>query len=371
MVYTHGLKPCPERDVGSSPTRDTVKMNTKKFIPFLIWFIASFLVLGLLDSYLVAVNELRFTPRSGFSFDFSYTLQTISGFWIWILGVFVVSYLVVHFASRVVLVSRILLVLLIVATIGVAFLANWVARQPCEGLGCIGISISMLIAELVWIISASAVPLLVYSSFRETDTILKNKKFWLSGVVMLFSLSFLWFFATSPTKATLEEKGKVASEEIQQLYADSSFPIFEPGYLPERVVRLGHEYVIEWGQGLAGAYKEYTRKYLYQYDTIQSTSFTITQEKPQNPISDDQYFQVVYDQYRKDTAHRPEDEFQTLTINGYPAYYVQFGESLGGEVVVFRDGVKIVISLKARENLKPVIPKDEMIKIVESLERVN
>ena len=23
MVYTHGLKPCPERDVGSSPTRDT------------------------------------------------------------------------------------------------------------------------------------------------------------------------------------------------------------------------------------------------------------------------------------------------------------------------------------------------------------
>jgi len=349
------------------------KMNTKKLIPFLIWFIASFLLLRLLDSYLAAINQLRFTPQSGFSLDFAYALQTISGFWIWILGVFVVSYLVVHFVSRVVLASRILLVLLVIATIGVAFFANWVAKQPCEGLGCIGISISIMIAELVWIISASAIPLLVYSSFHETGSRLKSKKFWLSGVIMLFVISSLWFFATAPTKAVLEEKGETASEEIQQLYSDPSFPIFSPTYLPKRVIGLRHEYVIEWGQGLVGEYTEYTRKYLYEFDSLKQNSFTITQEKPQATITDEEYFQVDYQQYQENTAHRSDYQFQPLTINGYPAYYVQFGESYvgGSEISLFRDGVKITISLKARENFKPVIPKDEMIKIAESLEKVN
>lgn len=237
---------------------------------------------------------------------------------------------------------------------------------------CIVIGLILLIAELVWIISAGAVPILSYSSFDKTGSIFKSKKFWLSGIIMVFSIFLLWFFAISPIRVELVEKAEVASNEIQQLYSDPSFPIFKPRYLPPRVVELSHEYVQNWGEYTPFPSTEYTRKYLYEFNSRKSNSFTIIQVKPQTILTDGEYFQKDYDSFLE-SSYYPSGYYQheILTINGYPAYYTEFAEEKGSEIFIFREGTKIVISLKTGGNIRPLIPKEEMIKIAESLKKVN
>lgn len=112
-------------------------MHAKTLIPFVVWFISAFVLVVVLESYLSGLNQLRFTPRTGFSIDFSSILTTVSSFWIWILAISIISYFAIKLISRSILASRVFLIWVIIAAIGIAILANWVLRQGCEGLDCI------------------------------------------------------------------------------------------------------------------------------------------------------------------------------------------------------------------------------------------
>lgn len=92
---------------------------------------------------------------------------------------------------------RLFLILIFSLAVVLTIFAFWVSLQPCEGLGCIGIGISLAIAEGWWLILAGALPILFAVSSEHKENILRTKELWITGILILFVVSSLWFFATS------------------------------------------------------------------------------------------------------------------------------------------------------------------------------
>jgi len=350
-------------------------MNEKSLSPlavigrFFIFFLLSIILLSLLDTFFYSIDVVRFTPREQVSFDVSRSLRILQLFWIWLLGIFVVGSTIIYLVSRSVLLSKIFLRLISVVTIGFAILAYWVSIQPCGGFGCsIGIGLSLLFAEASWIIAGASVPILFLSVLRRTENLLSDKKFWLTGILVLMGISILWFLTTSHLRAESAKRVSTAKSQIQNIYSDPTFPVYEPTYFPPSVGTVGHEWTANRTDSL-----EYIRR--YHYGPTKVNNFEILETKPKAPKPNEQYFQEDLNELKAEQSRFAGYEFykydlEVITINGNPALI--YTEHSFNKVLpilqLYVEGVRIKISMNvASEQLS----KEELIRIAESLQRKN
>ena len=362
-----GMQQQIQEVAASQPTSKSKLDFLSKIGFFIFWLVVAIVLIILLDSFSHGFDQLRFTPRKGFSLDFSYQLEILRAFGVWIIGIIVVGSLITYFVSKSVVISKIFLILVLILTVGFSALAYYVSRQPCEGLGCIGIGFSLWFAEATWFIAAGSLPILYISSIKGTNLV-KNKRFWLSGLVVLLGISILWFFTTSYLRAESSKKVSTAKSEVQQVYSDPNFPVFDPTYLPSAVGDVGHEWVADRENST-----EYIRNYSYSYGKTRALAFNLIETKPKVPKSDEAYFQEDLTKLNeKQKKFTDSDSFaynaEGLIVAGYPAiFYYQYGKY--PSLYLYREGVRIEISVNPGSDQQ--LSKEELIRIAESLKKVN
>jgi len=356
-----------------------------KFLLFFLWSFLAIVILVLLEGYFGGLNQQRFTPREGFSFDFSYPIEALKESGVWLVIILLVSSVVASLVSKSVLLSRSLLTLIALVAFG-GSIANYVSfQEDCEGLSCIGVVYSIWLSEATLIVAAGSVPILLYSSLKQTRNIITSKTFWLSGLLVLFGVSGLWSLSTSRLRGQITERSEVSKQEVQEIYSDSGIPVYEPTYFPPNVGKLGNEWVQDyrskgvfntnpgrnWESNYGGAL-EYKREYLYN-DVLQ---FLITEYKLEKEITDEQFYQNDLNQLQQEiqeSLNHPDPLFrkpnleniESLKISNFPAiYYLSYKSPV---LNVYRDGIRITIHVLADAKQ---IPKEEFIKVAESLKKV-
>lgn len=359
------IQPQVQEEVNNQPVTKSKSDFLTKIAFFIFWSLLGLVLITLLDGLLHSLDQIRFTPREQFSFDFSHQLEALRLFGVWIIGVLAVGSLITYFVSKSARLSRVALILIATLTIGFSALAYFVSLQPCEGLGCIGIGFSLWFAEAWLFIAAGSLPILYMSSSKEIS-LAKNKRFWLSGLVVLLGISILWFFTTSYIRGESAKKVSTAKSEIQQVYSDPNFPVFEPSYLPPSVGEVGHEWVADRQSSV-----EYIRWYLYGG----CTCFEISQEKSNVPQTPNDYLGKDISEINKTQEIYADDDtftssYEMLTINEEKAFYYSEKSNFGREntLYLYPEGVRIKLSVNISQ---AQLSKEQLIKIAESLKKVN
>lgn len=167
--------------------------------------------------------------------------------------------------------SKVLLVVLLIISFIVGVLNFWVASIPCEGLGCIGISVMRLVANAVWAVTFASTPVLLSNIVN-----LNVKRYLILTASMILVLSIVWlissisfakhFVEQAPIKrAGIEQYKQMEKEreqmaekilaEINEFHENPSFIVFEPTYLSPQIGKLGEEKFVDYlGQGDAYCY---------------------------------------------------------------------------------------------------------------------
>jgi hypothetical protein len=210
------------------------------------------------------------------------------------------------------------------------------------------------------------------SIWGRTENLLSDKKFWLTGILVLIGISIIWFLTMSPVIVRSIKEFSIAKSQIQKIYSDPTFPVYEPTYLPPSVGKLENENVYD-----LGGYVLYSR--VYRYGPTGHDSFVIEELKPKVPKSNEQYFQEDLNVLKVRQSLFADNEFykynpEVITINGNPALI--YPEDILGDKVflalqLYVEGVRIRISVWAYGLESEPLSKEELIKIAESLKRKN
>ncbi|MEK7617361.1 MAG: hypothetical protein AAB414_04875 [Patescibacteria group bacterium] len=350
-------------------------MNGKRSGPlvvislFLTLFILAAILLSFLDSYFQNIIQVRFTPREQVIFDFSHLFRRLQPFWVWLVGIFVIGSVVTYLISKSVLLSRIFVVLVSMTALGFAIFAYYVLSQPCEELGCIGSVFGLWLAEASWLIAGASIPILLSASLKDTSNLIKSKLLWMNTLITLICISLLWYITTSLLRAESTKTAATAQRQIQEIYSDQTFPVYEPSYLPPVVGKIGQEWTADRGDSV-----DYVR--WYHYGPTKVLSFEILETKPKTSKTNDEYLQEDLRELQAKQEKFKDDELyaynlEVITIKQSPAL-VYTEHSLQRAVVpvvqLYIEGVRIKISVNVGAEQ---LPKEELIKIAESLQRIN
>ena len=341
-----------------------------------ILFLLSLILLLLFDTLLAVINVASDTPSEPISVHL--ITRVLKGqvlllrfHWILHLVIFVVGFtitcLVLKYASSPETFLRVISVAVIIFSI----FRYLTLKQPCEGLECIYVGFILLFAEASWLIAGASVPILLLSIWGRTENLLSHKKFWLTEILVLISISIIWFLTTSPLIVRSVKNFSIAKSQIQKIYSDPTFPVYEPTYLPAFVGKLENEYVYD-----SGDYVLYMR--VYRYGPTGHVSFVIEELKPKVSKSNEQNLQEDLNELRARQSLFADNEFykynpEVITINGNPALI--YPEDILGDKVflvlqLYVEGVRIRISVPVGLESEP-LSKEELIKIAESLKRKN
>jgi hypothetical protein len=294
--------------------------------------------------------------------------------WVWRLGIFMVGFIITYLASRSVLLSKVFLGLVSGAAIIFSiFLYLLFSGEPCgwlEGLRCSNI---ILFVEASWIIAGASatVPILLSNIWGRTENLLSDKKFWLTEILVLIGILIIWFLTASPLIAESVRNFSIAKSQIQKIYSDPTFPVYEPTYLPPSVGKLRFEQVFVSADSV-----KYIRSYYYR--STKFNVFTIVETKPKVRKSNEQYLQEDLNELKARQSLFADNEFykynpEVITINGNPALiypeYI-FGDKVFLALQLYVEGVRIRISVSHDLESEP-LSKEELIKIAESLKRKN
>ncbi|MCH7605162.1 DUF4367 domain-containing protein [Patescibacteria group bacterium] len=344
---------------------------------FFLWFILAVLVWVFLGPYMIqVVVRGLLSPQETMDFlEAAYKIRIANSLSTPLLvGTFLVGTILTYLISRSVQFSRILLALIAVAAVGLTVYTRWVV-SVAEGLGgAIAAGLILLIAQTSWIIAAGAFPILVATLSKQSGNLLTSRKFWATGILMLIGILVAQYFIASPGIAESLRVEQSGEKEIQNFYNNPEFPIYEPSYLP-----LGVEGVLSEIAGrdaFGGLF--YRRE--YHSDSSSRVYLIIEVTKLKDPKTDEVFFQENLEfregfkqkaiELRESGIPRWENVFiaevESMTIGQNPVLY--YTESTGGTVLeVYRDGVQIRIDTAYGSAL----PKEELIKIAESLQRID
>jgi hypothetical protein len=210
---------------------------------------------------------------------------------------------------------------------------------------------------------------LLSNIWGRTENLLSDKKFWLTEILVLIGILIIWFLTASPLIAESVRNFSIAKSQIQKIYSDPTFPVYEPTYLPPSVGKLRFEQVFVSADSV-----KYIRSYYYR--STKFNVFTIVETKPKVPKSNEQYFQEDLNELKARQSLFADNEFykyntEAITINGnpaliYPEYILEDKVFLALQLYV--EGVRISISVGLGSE---PLSKEELIKIAESLKRKN
>lgn len=344
---------------------------------FLVWALLAIGLIVLLDSYLSGIQQKTFSPRNPFQLDFSYSIETLKDLWIILVGILLFGSLINAIISQWKLPSKVLLGLIVLISITLSIFALIVSLQECEGLSCLGIGYAVWLAEGSLIMTAGTIPPLSASILNLANPFLR-KKFWLIGITTIIFTSVLWFTATAGLRAEFSKRIDVKQTDLEKVFKDPTFPVYEPIYLPPQITKLVTEDVdeIRAPASMPGSPRYWEVKwggsvnYLRTYLNGQISDFKLTQTKLYQPITIKEFLKNDLDALHKIQQEKEDRQdpwnyqnIEKLFIGDSPAIFVSYRNS--PSIWIYKDNMRIVIDGSGK------VPREELIKIAESLERMN
>ncbi|MDP2638410.1 MAG: hypothetical protein Q8P26_05100 [Candidatus Levybacteria bacterium] len=239
----------------------------------------------------------------------------------------------------------------------------------------------LLIASAFWILAAGSISLFKFSSEKKSLSFFSKERLRF-GFLSLLIIFVVGILSTSNLIRHGYDNSNRKTQQLNQMYADKSFAIFKPTYLPPIIDKNSRDESGVIGIGVNGTKEKayfltyYSSKSIVEYQGRKyKARLSITQGDFKG--SDEERFQddftYQYDliiKYKDDNGphnYYKGDRIEKLTIKNYPAYYYfDNGIAKNGKLLLYREGTQIRM-----DSTNYNFSKEELIKIAESLERIN